>query len=100
MNLPNLFAMLQGGGAAAEAAHEATGETPDVAGMLMHHLLDGNEIEFEILGRGFVWHLPHWEPVHVAGLTLDFSPTRHVVFIVLAALLCLAVFIPVAGAIR
>jgi len=91
--------MLQGGGAAAQAA-EGHGEAPDVAGMLMHHLLDGNEIEVEILGRGFVFHLPQWEPIHLAGLTIDLSPTKHVFFLFMAALLCLAVFIPIAGAIR
>jgi F-type H+-transporting ATPase subunit a len=89
--------IFQGGGA--QGAAEA-GEAPDIAGMLMHHLLDGSEIEFEILGRGFVIHLPHWEPIHVFGLTIDLSPTKHVVFILVAALLCLAVFLPVAGAIR
>jgi F-type H+-transporting ATPase subunit a len=97
--LSNVFAMLQGGGAAAQAA-EGHGESPDVAGMLMHHLLDGNEIEFDILGRGFAVHLPQWEPIHLAGLTIDLSPTKHVFFLILAAVLCLAVFIPIAGAIR
>jgi F-type H+-transporting ATPase subunit a len=99
MHLMNLFAMLQGGGAAAEAAGEAGGP-PDIASMLMHHLLDGNEIEFEILGRGFTWHLPQWEPIHLAGLTIDLSPTKHVVFLMLAGLLCLAVFLPIAAATR
>jgi F-type H+-transporting ATPase subunit a len=87
----------QGGGA--QGAAEA-GETPDVAGMLMHHLLDGSEIELEILGRGFVIHLPQWEPIHLFGLTIDLSPTKHVVFLVLAALLCVAVFVPIAAATR
>lgn len=91
--------IFQGGGAAAQGAAEA-GETPDVAGMLMHHLLDAHEIEFEILGRGFVIHLPQWEPIHLFGLTIDLSPTKHVVFLVLAALLCLAIFLPIAAATR
>jgi F-type H+-transporting ATPase subunit a len=84
--------MAQGGG--------ASGESPDLQGMLMHHLLDGSEIEVEILGRGFVWHLPHWEPVHLGPLTLDFSPTKHVVFLLFAAVLCLLVFIPIGAAMR
>lgn len=98
MSLLPALRIFQGGGAAAQGAE--AGETPDVAGMLMHHLLDGHEIEFEILGRGFVWHLPQWEPIHLFGLTIDLSPTKHVVFLILAALLCIAVFIPIAGAIR
>lgn len=95
----NVFAMLQGGGAAAEAAGEAGG-SPDIAGMLMHHLLDGNEIDFEILGRGFTWHLPQWEPIHLAGLTINLSPTKHVIFLMLAGVLCLAVFLPIAAVTR
>jgi len=89
--------MLQGGGAPAAGA---ASEGPDLQGMLMHHLLDGPEIEFMVLGRGFVWHLPQWEPVHLGPLTLDFSPTKHVVFMWLAALLCLAVFIPIGRAMK
>jgi F-type H+-transporting ATPase subunit a len=95
MGLTSMLAWLQGGGHAAEP-----GESPDLQGMLMHHLLDGNEIELTILGRGFVIHLPQWDPIHIGGLTIDLSPTRHVVFLVLAALACLAVFIPIAGAMR
>ena len=78
----------------------AAGEGPDLQGMLMHHLLDANTIEFEVLGRGFVINLPQWEPVHLGPLTLDFSPTKHVVFMILAGLLCLAVFIPIGRAMR
>ncbi len=93
-----LFAMMQGG---AQAAQEHGAEAPpDLQGMLMHHLLDGSEIEFEVLGRGFVWHLPHWEPIHLGPLTLDLSPTKHVVFLFLAAFLCLVIFIPLAQAVR
>ena len=89
--------LLQGGGA---AAAQAAGEGPDLQGMLMHHLLDASEIEFELLGRGFVIELPHWAPVHLGPLTLDFSPTKHVVFMWLAAILCLAVFIPIGRAMK
>jgi F-type H+-transporting ATPase subunit a len=90
--------LMQGGGA--PAAAEAAGESPDLQGMLMHHLLDSSEIEFTFLGRGFVWHLPQWEPVHLGPLTLDFSPTKHVVFMWLAAVLCLAVFLPMGRAMK
>ena len=33
--------------------------------------------------------LPRWAPVHVGPLTLDLSPTKHVVMISIAALLCM-----------
>jgi F-type H+-transporting ATPase subunit a len=94
-----LRALQEGAGANASPVAAAEG-APDLQGMLMHHLLDGKEIEFEILGRGFVLHLPTWEPVHVAGLTIDFSPTKHIVFMVLAAILVMAVFLPIARAMQ
>ncbi len=91
--------MLQGGAAAAQ--EQGGGESaPDLQGMLMHHLLDGNEIEFEVLGRGFVWHLPHFDPVDIGPLTLDLSPTKHIVFLFVAAILCLAIFLPIGRAMR
>jgi len=94
-----LTTMIQGAAAAAQE-HGGQESTPDLQGMLTHHLLDGSEIELELLGRGFVWHLPHFEPLHLGPLTLDLSPTKHVVFMVLAAVLCLAVFIPIGRAMR
>jgi F-type H+-transporting ATPase subunit a len=87
--------LLQGGGAPA-----AAGEGPDLQGMLMHHLLDAPEIEFTLLGRGYVWHLPQFAPVHLGPLTLDFSLTKHVVFLLFAAVLCLVVFIPIGRAMK
>ena len=92
--------MMQGGGAAAQ--EQTTESAPDLQGMLMHHLLDGNEIEFEIFGRGFTWDLHQYQmdPVHLGPLTIDFSPTKHIVFMFLAAILCLLVFIPIGRAMR
>jgi F-type H+-transporting ATPase subunit a len=90
---------LKGGGAATQERVAGEG-TPDLQGMLMHHLSDGKEIELEILGRGFVWHLPEWEPLHLGGLTLDLSPTKHVIFMLAAAVVLVAVLLPVARATR
>ena len=98
MKLFSMLPLLQGGPLSGQA-HSSEG-TPDLQYMLLHHLLDGSELEFEILGRGFVFHLPHFEPLHVGGLTIDLSPTKHVVYMFLAALLCLLVFIPIGRAMR
>ena len=43
---------------------------------------------------------PHWQPIHIGSFTLDLSPTKHVVFVVLAALVVLAVFIPIGRAMQ
>jgi F-type H+-transporting ATPase subunit a len=44
-------------------------------------------------------HLPHWAPVHIPGLgEVDLSPTKHVVMLLIAALLCCGVLITAAAA--
>ncbi len=75
------------------AGHGATEAAPDIGGMLMHHLVDARYLELPFLGEV---HLPQWAPVHVGGLTIDLSPTKHVFFLVLAAILVAILFISVA----
>ena len=71
---------------------------PDLAEMLFHHLGDGKELELKLLGRGAVIHLPELEWLRFGAL--DLSPTKHIVFLFLAAILLLAVFIPIGHAMR
>ena len=56
-------------------------QKPDIGGMILHHTADSHTVE---LPFGFgEWHLPTgW---HLFGI--DISPTKHVVFMALAALL-------------
>jgi len=56
----------------------------DMAEMIGHHAGDGRELDFTPFGT---IHLPEFEPIHIGSLTLDLSPTRHVVFMLLAAVL-------------
>jgi len=58
---------------------------------ITHHL--GNSHEF--LGV----ELPRFAPVHIGGLTIDFSPTKHLVFMLVAATLVALVFVLSARAI-
>ena len=55
------------------------------------HITDSRHLEFPCLEPGFACHveLPHWAPIHIGPLTLDISPTKHVVFLFIAAGLCL-----------
>ena len=64
-------------------------ETPNIGEMLMHHTSDAHEIAFEspFGGELFTIHLPRWEPVHVGRFAMDLSPTKHVVFMIVAAFL-------------
>lgn len=83
---------------AAEATgdHSAGGGLPfeELPDFIQHHIADAKEIEF----AGGHWSLEalHIDPIHIGSLTLDFSATRHLVVLVLAAILVSAVFIPVA----
>ena len=48
-------------------------------------MTDSHEIEIEL--PGFTLQLPRWEPLQLGPLTIDLSPTKHVVFMLLAAIL-------------
>jgi F-type H+-transporting ATPase subunit a len=61
-------------------------QAPDIGEMILHHTSDAHEIAFEWPAH-FTIHLPRFEPVHIGGLTLDLSPTKHVVFMLVAATL-------------
>ncbi|MGH7503462.1 MAG: F0F1 ATP synthase subunit A [Longimicrobiales bacterium] len=67
--------------AAVRAAQE--GESFDITSMILHHLADSRELE---MPWGVI-HLPQWPPVHIGPITIDFSLTKHVVYMMLAALL-------------
>ena len=84
--------MLQEHAPAAEA-----GGGVDLGSMIMHHLVDAHEIE---LPWG-VLHLPTGWNVSLGPLgVVDFAPTKHVVLMILAALLCVLLFVPLAIAAR
>ncbi|MEX0837595.1 MAG: F0F1 ATP synthase subunit A [Gemmatimonadota bacterium] len=85
---------------AAEAAAQSTGgaygldaidEIPDY---ISHHLEDSRAFEF--LGMHLDLGAFAFEPIHIGGLALDLSPTRQLIFIFLSAILCIALFVPVA----
>jgi F-type H+-transporting ATPase subunit a len=55
-------------------------------GELLHHVQDSHELELP----GVHITLPHFDPFQVAGITIDMSITKHVVFLWLsAAVLCI-----------
>jgi F-type H+-transporting ATPase subunit a len=73
-----------------QEAAQAEGAGFDIKNMILHHLADSKELE---LPFGRVIHLPQFEPIHLGPLTLDFSITKHVVFLALAAFLVAVVLI-------
>ena len=64
-------------------------QEPDIGGMILEHTADSHVIEFAspFGGQLFEIHLPQWAPVHVGSVAIDLSPTKHVVFMILAAFL-------------
>lgn len=76
-------------GAVADSAGAAHGASESAHGgenvfvELLHHLKDSNELELPFLGHV---HLPQFPPVEIAGISIDLSITKHVVFLWVAAL--------------
>ena len=91
--------------AAAVGAQDSTKSTYGPAGDHLHqpasknvdiitpHITDSHNLE---LPGGYEYELPRWKPFHVGGLVIDMSPTKHVVFLLLAAALCIGIMIPAA----
>jgi F-type H+-transporting ATPase subunit a len=82
----------------ADRSHEdvATGGPVDI---ITPHITDSRHIDYPCWNRGTLLceaELPQWTPVHIGGVTLDLSPTKHVVMLLIAAFLCCAVLITAA----
>ena len=69
--------------------HGGAAQAPSNQIDIMHHLGDSHELETPF---GLV-HLPRWEPIHIGGLAIDLSPTKHLVYMLLAATLVALVFV-------
>jgi F-type H+-transporting ATPase subunit a len=71
-------------------AHVSSGQGEGFNFMhLLEHMKNSNEIEFPFVH----FELPQFAPVHIGGLALDLSITKHVFFLLLGGLLLLAVSI-------
>ena len=73
-----------------ESLHGA--EVPESGGhkdMIMPHIVDSHEIEIPWPNAALAKHvhLPQWKPIHIAGVPIDLSPTKHVVMMLVAATL-------------
>ncbi|MEX2283448.1 MAG: F0F1 ATP synthase subunit A [Gemmatimonadota bacterium] len=74
------------------AVVQESGDEFDIKEMILHHLADSREWEHPF----GVWHLPQFAPVHLGPITLDFSITKHVLFMMIAAVL-VAILLILAG---
>jgi F-type H+-transporting ATPase subunit a len=67
----------------APAAHGGVQGEGNLFSELLHHVRDSRELEVPWIGH---ITLPHVDPVTIAGITVDLSITKHVVFLWVAAL--------------
>lgn len=77
--------MIQEAHDAAQAGHAAS-EQINIGEIILHHTSDAYSFGFEPF-----WHVTweKWPDVHLGGLTLNFTPTKHVIFMAIAAALVL-----------
>jgi len=59
-------------------------QAPDIGEVVLHHTADAWTIELYPFGE---IHLPRWPDVHLGSVTVNLSPTKHVVFLIVAATL-------------
>jgi F-type H+-transporting ATPase subunit a len=100
-----LFAAAPGGARAQETPKPAPAEARQGRSddFITPHISDAPHLEVpslslrENLTREI--ELPRWAPVHVGGLTVDLSPTKHVVMMLLAFTLCVLALVGAARAV-
>ncbi len=82
---------------APESQHQASGNQIDIA----HHIGNAHELEtpFGVIHLPDNWKIPLGTDAHGQPRYLDLSPTRHLVYMILAAVLVTLVFIPSARAV-
>lgn len=68
------------------AAAPASGQPVD---FITPHITDSRHLEIPALNSHLAAEieLPKWEPIHIGGVAIDMSPTKHVVFMLLAAVI-------------
>lgn len=78
-------------------SHVASPEEIDI----MHHLADKHTVEYPCLSASYIceFQLPQFAPVKVGPVLIDFSPTKHLFYIVLASVLVGLIFLLSARAI-
>jgi F-type H+-transporting ATPase subunit a len=59
-------------------------QVPNIGEVILHHTADAWTIDFYPLGT---IHLPRWPDIHVGSWAVNLSPTKHVYFLALAAVL-------------
>ena len=96
-----LGAQAPASGAHAPADAGAACPAHDAADFITPHITDSHCIGVPGFPKFWEVHevpLPRWSPIHVGGVEIDLSPTKHVVMLLLAAAICCVVLIGAARA--
>jgi F-type H+-transporting ATPase subunit a len=66
------------------------------------HISDSRAVDFPCLKPGWVceYELPQWPPLHIGRFTIDLSPTKHVVMLLITATICIVLMLMAARAHR
>jgi len=72
---------------------------PASGDIIMPHITDSHELDLPYVHSPFVctYPLPRWAPLHIGGVTIDMSPTKHVVWLLVAAFLCMVTLLSAAA---
>jgi F-type H+-transporting ATPase subunit a len=59
------------------------------------HITDSHFLEYPCFKSGWACELqlPRWQPVNIAGFSIDLSPTKHVVMLLIAATICVVLML-------
>ncbi len=74
----------------------------DAPDFITPHISDAHSIDYPCFKSGWVCELelPRWNPVHIGNFSIDLSPTKHVVMLLLAATICIVLMLMAARAHR
>jgi F-type H+-transporting ATPase subunit a len=94
-------------------AQEPTAQAEKSVDFITPHITDSYEIELPAFNKEFAYEwcisgkhaadgkcLPLWNPIHIGSLEVNLSPTKHVVFMLLAAFLAIMILVGSAQAQR
>jgi len=86
--------------AAPDSGAPAAEHAVEKVDIITPHITDGNHMEVPWIFPPFFKEvtLPHWEPVQIGPVSLDLSPTKHVIFLLIGATLLCTVMILAARA--
>ncbi|MES2524998.1 MAG: F0F1 ATP synthase subunit A [Gemmatimonadota bacterium] len=93
--MSNLPASPVGSEAAAQGAAEHSNAAVGPVDIITPHITDGHHLEYPCFTSPYVceYELPHFAPVHLGPVSVDLSPTKHVVFMLLAATLAMLILV-------